>query len=351
LFAVLLILSDVSVFIKPAYLWFFPFLGLMFPYLLIVNFGFLLFWAFKRRKTLLISLLAIVLSFNNIRASFQMSISKGSNAEILNTPGKIKVLSYNVRLFNSFEGTDFKKSREKILRFIEKEKPDIICFQEFFAENGALPKNGYLSLFLDKKFNYCYYTARIYNNSYGMVTLSRYPIIKRKAIKFEGSYNQTIYTDIVIEQDTVRVFNNHLQSIRFLKNNYDFIDTFRLEYSDKQVRELKDISRKLRKAFIMRSQQVREVAALIKKTRYPVIVCGDFNDTPVSYTYRTMSSGLNDAFMEAGNGIGNTYNGIFPSYRIDYILHSKSFTTLSYETGKLATSDHYPVTAVLVLDK
>ncbi len=348
IFAILLVLSDISVLIKPAYLWFFPFLGLLFPYLVIANIVFVIIWGFKKRIAIFIPLIVLIFSFPNLRSSFQFSLQHTNNTRTKKNL-TIKVLSYNVRLFNRFEQEkNYNQSRQRIVKYLEKEKPDIICLQEFFAEKGSIAKSGYLSQFNNKKNHYAYYTAKIYNDYYGVVTLSRYPIIRSKVISFENSDNISIYCDIVIEKDTVRVFNTHLQSIKFIKRNYDFIDSFKLEYNNKQMSEIKDISKKLKKAFIMRSKQVERVSEIIKNTRYQTIVCGDFNDTPVSYTYRNMSDGLKDAFIESGNGIGNTYNGVFPSYRIDYILHSSKFKAIKFNTGNIDASDHYPVTAVLL---
>jgi endonuclease/exonuclease/phosphatase family metal-dependent hydrolase len=100
-------------------------------------------------------------------------------------------------------------------------------------------------------------------------------------------------------------------------------------------------------AFIFRAKQARTVAEHIKKCPYPIIVCGDFNDTPLSYTYQILSEQLNDAFSEAGFGISNTYNGFLPLFRIDYVLHSERFKAISYQSEKVAMSDHFPVVAIL----
>jgi endonuclease/exonuclease/phosphatase family metal-dependent hydrolase len=92
---------------------------------------------------------------------------------------------------------------------------------------------------------------------------------------------------------------------------------------------------------------VVELKEHIDACRYPLIVCGDFNDTPISYTYNTISSKLNDAFVAAGQGISNTYRGKLPPYRIDYILYSNEFDAVSYERHRAEYSDHFPVSAVL----
>lgn len=101
----------------------------------------------------------------------------------------------------------------------------------------------------------------------------------------------------------------------------------------------------------MRAFQARKVADHIKKSPYPVIVCGDFNDTPVSYAYRKVKGELKDAFVEAGWGISNSYNGELPSFRIDYILHDKKFKAVNYSRDRVVYSDHFPVRCRLSMEQ
>ncbi|MFW6224447.1 MAG: endonuclease/exonuclease/phosphatase family protein, partial [Bacteroidota bacterium] len=117
----------------------------------------------------------------------------------------------------------------------------------------------------------------------------------------------------------------------------------------KQLKDAHALSQKLRHGFMERAQQVDFVSEHIHKSPHPVIVCGDFNDTPMSYAYHTMRNNLKDSFTEAGMGFGKTYGGRAPSYRIDYILHSPTINTLSHERLKVPYSDHFPVFARLIL--
>jgi endonuclease/exonuclease/phosphatase (EEP) superfamily protein YafD len=174
-------------------------------------------------------------------------------------------------------------------------------------------------------------------------------IVGKGEIKFPNTFNVCIYTDLKIGNDTVRIYNNHLQSIKFLKEDYVLIDTIRLQYNERQVLGLQKILVRVRDAFRTRAQQVDDVSAQIRRSPHPVIVCGDFNDSPVSYSYKTMRNKLKDAFIESGNGIGYTYRGKFPSYRIDYILYDPLFRSYEYESPKLELSDHYPVICRFIL--
>jgi endonuclease/exonuclease/phosphatase (EEP) superfamily protein YafD len=162
-------------------------------------------------------------------------------------------------------------------------------------------------------------------------------------IEFNESLNGSMSSDIVIGNDTIRIYNCHLQSIR-LRNDYnDLLDSLIFNYNEKQLDELKDISIRLRQAYIQRARQVDILTAHIASSTYPVIVCGDFNDTPVSYTYKSLSKNKKDVFIESGSGIGTTFRGNFPYVRIDYILYSPWFKSEYYHAEKVNWSDHYPV--------
>ena len=142
-----------------------------------------------------------------------------------------------------------------------------------------------------------------------------------------------------------------MQSIRFNKNNYSFITNSKALKDDERLKEIKDISFRLRDAFIKRASQAEIISKHIRNSPYPVVVCGDFNDVPVSYSYRTMKKNLNDSFVEAGKGIGTTYMGKFPSFRIDFIFHSKEIKCLNFDIPNVKLSDHFPVTSKFVLER
>jgi endonuclease/exonuclease/phosphatase (EEP) superfamily protein YafD len=170
-------------------------------------------------------------------------------------------------------------------------------------------------------------------------------------MSFSNTYNTAMYNDIIVKQDTIRIFNCHLQSIRFLKGDYDFLDSIQFSMTEKNKTGIKTISYKLREAFKLRAHQVNHISELIEKSPHPVILCGDFNDTPVSYTYKRMKGNLRDAFRESGKGIGNTYNGKVPHFRIDYIFHSNIFTSSGYKMRHEDYSDHFPILCKISIKK
>jgi endonuclease/exonuclease/phosphatase family metal-dependent hydrolase len=188
---------------------------------------------------------------------------------------------------------------------------------------------------------------------FALATFSRFKITGVGHVMTPNQNIFAIFTDIVMGRDTIRVYNIHLQSIRFGKNDYSFYS----QLTD-QARETDDnfhlgkgtfnIIAKLKKAFVTRANQVDILKNNIKRSPYPVIICGDFNDTPASYTYQQLSDGLHDSFRNAGQGfLASTYGGAFPSFRIDYILYDNTFTAYNYSRNTINLSDHYPVQVFL----
>ncbi|HWY12591.1 MAG TPA: endonuclease/exonuclease/phosphatase family protein, partial [Bacteroidia bacterium] len=204
-----------------------------------------------------------------------------------------------------------------------------------------------LSVINTKYYHTEYTTTREKQDYFGIATFSKYPIINKGKIVFNTrSNNICIYTDVLIEKDTVRVYNMHLQSISFTIKDYAFVDD--LQDGDDAKDELensKNILRRLKRAFVKRAEQAEKVSVSIKNCRYKIILCGDFNDTPASYAYNSISNNLKDAFIEKGNGFGRTYVGKFPSFRIDYILHSKDIKCTKFSRSEETFTDHYPITA------
>ncbi|HKI90012.1 MAG TPA: endonuclease/exonuclease/phosphatase family protein, partial [Draconibacterium sp.] len=185
------------------------------------------------------------------------------------------------------------------------------------------------------------------STTFGSVTMTRYPIINMGEIRFKNSRNITIYTDVRIENDTVRIFNVHLQSYQIDPNRYSIIDSLDIT-GEEDLREVREMGTKFKRAFQMRAEQVREIRKYIDASPYLVIVCGDFNDTPASFSYHKLRGQLKDAFVCSGKGVGRTYIGKLPSFRIDYIFHSDGFVSYNFKTYDFRKSDHLPISCELV---
>ena len=343
---VALALSYLSTFISPAKIWILAFFGLAYPYILIANSVFMFYWMLRFKKEFLISFIAILIGINHLNDFIPLRLARETTIESDGkSPTHIKLLSYNVRLFNIYKWLSGPGTNQDILNFIRSERPDIICLQEFYSSNRKdYQLEKIIKIFSETPCHFIHYSFKTGKNSgYGIATFSRYPIVNQGTISFPKTPNETIYTDIVISQDTIRIYNTHLQSVQLQRRNYDFLDTLKLKYDDEQLKEIKDISSRLKTAYIKRSAQVNAISSHVKSSAFPVIVCGDFNDTPVSYSYRIMRKGLKDAFISSGEGTGSTYRGIFPYFRIDYIFHDKHFKPLLFEKVESHLSDHYPI--------
>jgi endonuclease/exonuclease/phosphatase family metal-dependent hydrolase len=259
-------------------------------------------------------------------------------------------------LFDLYNWSKNTQTRMNILSSLQEINPDILCLQEFYnsdEDNDFHNIDTVLNSF-NTKFYHVEYTATHRRlDHWGIITFSKYPVVNRGKIIFNTrSNNICIYTDLLIAGDTVRVYNMHLQSISFSKREYQFIaDIQNQEDAKDELENSKSILRRLKRAFIMRAEQAEKVSAHIRQCRYKVIVCGDFNDTPASYTYHLLSEHLKDAFVEKGKGFGITYAGKFPQFRIDYILHDKRIRCHQFVRHDETFTDHYPITAYLELKK
>lgn len=345
-----LLISLFAKYTSPQLFWIIAFFGLAFPYLIALNFLFIIYWTVQFRRLVLLSIIAILVSFFTLNKYVQISTrGKSSN-------NNIKVTSYNSMLFDLYNWSKNKQSRQSILSSLQETNPDILCLQEFYnsnREDGLHNVDTVLNA-LNVKYHHVEYTTIAYgHNHFGIATFSKYPIINKGKIVFNTkSNNICIYTDLLINEDTVRVYNMHLQSISFSKKDYKFIDDVNDDDdAQDELENSKSILRRLKRAFVKRAEQAEKVALSIKTCRYKIVLCGDFNDTPASYSYRLISGNLKDAFVEKGNGLGITYAGKFPQFRIDYILHSRDFKCTKFMRSEETYTDHYPITAYLDFKK
>jgi endonuclease/exonuclease/phosphatase family metal-dependent hydrolase len=344
-----LLLAYLAPIVNPAKMVLPALFGLAYPYLLLVNLVFLCFWLARLKKEIFISLIVILLGWNQLNNLIPLNFKSADIPENAVPAQLIKVLSYNVRGFDIYRWNNEPTVKKEIFEFLYTQEPHLVCFQEYYTSS----KKGQTQSSISNHLKYLphhavYYTADHSNrNGFGIATYSKYPILKKSRIPFNSSFNAAMYTDILFHSDTIRVFNIHLQSIRFQEDNYAFLDTARLTYSNEQINEIRAIGSRLKTAFAKRAEQAQMIANYIKESPYPVLVLGDFNDTPQSYAYRKIKKGMHDAFRSSGKGFGNTYAGELPSFRIDNIFYGPPFESYEFKRIKTDCSDHYPISSWL----
>ncbi|TLX72172.1 endonuclease [Labilibacter sediminis] len=342
--SILLILAYLGAFVSPAHINFVSFLSFGFPFFWVINFFFFIYWLLKRRKRVIFSLLLVLISWSQWHSVFQLNGKSGVSAEKMGNP--VSVMSYNVRMFDKYVWTGDKETPQKIYQFIKDQNPDILCIQEFYVnnKNPQYSENNILSQFKQYKYKHLEYNIKTRSGrKYGLATFSKYPILGKKPLFFENTTNFSIQTDININGQNVRVFNNHLESIRLKRENYNFIDSLEFKNEAERREGIRDIFGKLSTAFDHRASQAETIGRHVKNSPYPAIVCGDFNDTPVSYVYRKVKGKLKDSFVESGQGFGGTYNGNLPPFRIDFIFHDPAFKAYNFSRKKVNYSDHFPI--------
>ncbi len=331
-------------YISPERFWPIAFFGLFYPLLAILNLIFSVYWLAQWRKRFLLPLIAVLIGWNYIVGFAQLNgkvqKSKTKNSE------KISVMSYNVKVFDLYNWSHNLETRSKMFDLIRDQDPEILCLQEFYHKDNSNFQNvdSLQRLLRCKNYHVEYTTTLRKTDHWGILTMSKYPILRKGKIVFDpGSNNICIYTDILVRKDTVRIYNVHLQSIRFDYGDLKFIEDFKNNREKDDFKNIKNLAKRLKNAYRLRAPQADMIARHISHCRYPIIVCGDYNDTPSSYTYRKIRGELTDAFIESGNGLGQTYAGTLPSFRIDYIMHSPSLQSHGFETIKEQLSDHYPI--------
>lgn len=343
--ALVLSATYLNYFISPKIWWVLDFLALGYRIYLFVNIAFAGIWLFTRyKKYAFISAITIIVGFSSLMNSF--SLFKNDS---LPHNSSFKILSYNVKAFSLDGLNNASKTQAKILAYVRRDSSDILCFQEFHHDNkwkfvmvDSLRKMGYT---YSKRYQYVRIPGRYF---FGLITFSKYPIINAGYMEYQHSGNATLWTDIVAFDDTVRVFNNHLESYRLGNENLALLEETQKKPTFEEEKYI-PILKKFRTAVVKRAVQTDSLIMAIQASEYPVIVCGDFNSPPQSYTYKRIKSskGFNDAFIGSGEGFGGTFDWTLPSIRLDHILYPSEWESSDYKIGNVIASDHFPISCRL----
>ena len=328
-----LLLADICVYVSPERFVLPALLGLGFELLLWSNLLMGISWWFSSRKSwCLVSFVAILLSGGNILRTF--SHGKPDDA---GTTKQLTVMTYNTHQCSQLK----KAPKNAVLRNIRESGADVVCLQEY-----DVSKNKKYLTFEEAKqhlidiYPYSYFDFRIHNKQrqFGLAVYSKYPLIHKTSIHYESRGNQSNFCDVVVGSDTIRLFNNHLESNSIRDSELALTDD-----SEQIKRSTLAVLKKMTAAYAYRTVQSRVVSEEIKASPYPVIVAGDMNDVPVSYTYRTMRGDLRDSFLEGSIAKrGWTFRKFIFGVRIDHIFVSSDFEVVEAEVMECEGSDHLP---------
>lgn len=304
-------------------------LGLAYHYLLIGNILLLVYWVLRWKRIALGSLFILLAGYPFMTRYYGMNAP-----ETPETPSGTEILSYNVRWLDRYNWSGISGGEQQIVAYINDFSGDLVCLQEFPDQKNAF-----------EKFPSYPYT----HTQKDVAILSRRKIVGKDHISFgKGNMAACLYCDILLKEDTVRVYCAHLESYRLGEKDRQFFQEF-MELDREVISQgVRSILSHLVAANKKRATQAMTLKEHIQASPYPVILCGDFNDTPISYPYSLLTGELQDCFTDKGRGVGNTYIGEFPSYRIDYILHDKRITTVSYHRDTVRYSDHFPIRAKIM---
>ena len=327
----------------------FSYVGLVFPLFFILNLCFLLYW-FIVRKWMMFFIVSC--SFFICWRPITHYVSFNPIPTDVTQKDVIKILTYNVMAFGYKDHTP--ANPNEIIQYIAHSNADIVCLQEYMVgEQAKYMTQAKVDLALNM-YPYHFTMPLVQKNRYsiGLAIFSKYPIISSRKIRYDSTFNGSTLHEIDVKGKKLIVINNHLESFKLTmddRSNFsDFIQNMNTEIFD----ELKEtIQRKMGEAFLIRAEQAEIVAEEIQQVQGDyLIVCGDFNDTPISYTRRVIQGTLIDAFAEAGTGMGITCNQNFFWFRIDHILHSPNMKSYNAKVDNLSMSDHYPLWCYLEMN-
>ena len=329
--------------------WFIALLGLVFPLLFLVVVIFFIGGLIARSRWSLLSLIALLLSWQQMAVAFGWHTKQTFN--LTKQAGNLRILSWNVSSWDELNKERHAGASYRQLMFeeVKKSHADVLCFQEFLESRDSAYFDYNIPELQKMGYPYHYYVPtdeETKNAETGIVIFSKYPITGTGIFDFGDRWavQQLIYADIEFNNKKIRVFTIHLQSVRFEIGNYQSLNELKYINND-GLKESKTIVSKLKRGYQFRSSQADIVNDYVKKSPYPVILCGDFNDVPNSYTYFKIRGDMQDAFLNKGSGIGRTFRFISPTLRIDYIFADQKFSIKQYDRITVPYSDHYGIMA------
>ena len=295
------------------------------PVLVVANLIFLMYWIIRKQLVLVIPALVLLVAYIVFGCFFKFNFS--------DQPIDLKdlsIMSFNTRAFNKYDWIDNPEIADDIIAFVKEQDPDIVCFQEF--------QNSRYKDFAQYPYRYMNYIFPEKNRHLVQAIFSKYPIVDKGSLEFPNTHNNAIYADVTYKQDTLRVYNLHLESLKLDVDKAELTN----EYSGKFMERIAISFRKQR-------QQARMLSAHADSTTHRKLILGDFNNTQFSNVYKTIKGELTDTFQEEGAAYGRTHNFKYFPVRIDFILVDPAFEVITHRNFELELSDHLPIMASIRL--
>lgn len=335
--SVMLVLSYFASVVSPASIWWFSFLAVVSPLLIVVTLIMFLYNLMRLKILAVVPLVALICGVGKITSQFNYSFLK----EYDMPSNSIRIATHNVRVFVDEQ---WNGALDSTVMMVKTMKPDVVAFQEFSASAAvdADSINNLFGVFKD-------YSTALFGHGKtgnGLAIFSKFPIVNKDKLLFDDDICGMQWVDIATKSDTLRVFNIHMKSNGIDRSDKKLIDNTIL--SDNSVdstdmSHLKDILRKVKSNAEIRAFHADTIAQIISLSPYKVIVCGDLNDVPFSYTYSKIKGDMNDSFSKRGNMFAYSYNQLYRLLKIDYIFTPDSYVVGSYNSFETPYSDHNPI--------
>ncbi|MDQ3143006.1 MAG: endonuclease/exonuclease/phosphatase family protein [Bacteroidota bacterium] len=321
----------------PKIFWLFSIASLLIPVLFVLNISICLFWLVVNWKFTFLSLVTILAGWSHLR--LMIGINE-PDKDFKCKKTEFTIMSYNIYGLKNLKDTSSfsqEQNKKQFTSFVRTKDPDIFCVQEvnFYADD-IINKTG--------MFQYSHFMI-----NFGAAIYSKFPILDKGFLSFGTRTNSCLWADVLVEGKTIRIYSVHLQSNKITKD-VEKISDEKEEVNTEKLNIIKKILHRYRSMSIVRARQSEMIHEHTQQSDFPVILAGDFNDTPFSYVYKVFSTQFKDSFIERGNGLGSTYVGLLPGLRIDYILaDSKNVSFCSHRVFQTTFSDHNPIVSKLYI--
>jgi len=320
--ALCLLLSLLVPYIPPQKFPLLALLSLVVSPLLFINVLFFLFWLLRVKRQLLLSLIVLIICAVQFNSFYRFDF--GEAPALKNN--QLKVMNYNVRLFNIYNWIKDQTIPKQIAQLIADSNPDVISFQEYSGNknlNLTSYPHSYIHLVKQKP-------------QFGQAIYSKFPILNKGSLGFEGTSNNAIFIDIKKGNDTIRIYNIHLESMQVHETDVDF-----------NQETSKRLIKRMVQSFQKQQTQADKILKHSENTNHKTIIMADLNNTAFSYVYRKIKGTKKDAFAERGKGLGSTFVFKKIPLRIDFILADRAFLINDFKTHSEGLSDHFAISSVL----